>query len=379
MAHMATDYYELLGVSPSATDDEIKKAYRNLARQYHPDANPGDVEAEARFKEISVAYETLRDPERRRRYDMFGPEGAAAGAGAGAGPFGAGQFGLNDLFDAFFGGDAFGGRGRGPAGPAPGPDAEAVMQLSLQEVVFGIKKTLDLRLPVTCEVCAGSGCAPGTHPERCPTCEGTGEVRQVRRSLLGQLVTAGPCPQCAATGTIIPTPCDTCRGEGRVGGTRQLEIDVPAGIDDGQRLRLAGRGAAAPRGGPPGDLYVSVRVAPDADFERRGDDLLRVVRLAMTQAALGTHVKLDTFDGPEDLVVPPGTQHGRTFQLKGRGVPSLRTGRRGNLVVEIAVDIPTKLSSDEAELLSQFAALRGEEVAPAKDHKFFSRIRSAFQ
>jgi molecular chaperone DnaJ len=377
---MATDYYALLGVAPNATDDEIKKAYRQLARQYHPDANPDDPEAESRFKEISVAYETLRDPERRRRYDMFGPEGAA-GAGAGAGAYGAGSFGLNDLFDAFFGGDVFGGGGGrgGRAGPAPGPDVEATMVLTLQEVVFGAKKTVDLRMPVACETCDGSGCEPGTHPETCPTCGGSGEVRQVRRSLLGQLVTAGPCPQCSATGQIIPSPCPTCHGDGRVNGTRQLEIDVPAGIDDGQRLRLAGRGAAAARGGPNGDLYVSVRVEPHPDFERRGDDLHRVVRVAMTQAALGTHIKLSTLDGEQDLVIPPGTQHGRLFQLKGHGVPSLRSGRRGDLVVEIAVEVPTKLGPEEADLLQQFAALRGEEVAPPKDHGFFSRIRSAFQ
>jgi molecular chaperone DnaJ len=377
MARMTTDFYELLGVSPSATDDEIKKAYRTLARKYHPDANPGDAAAEARFKEISVAYETLRDPERRRQYDMFGPEGV--GAAAGAGGFGAGQFGLNDLFDAFFGGDLFGGRSRGPAGPAPGPDVEAVMDLTLEEVVHGVKKTLDLRLPVDCDACDGSGCAPGTHAETCPTCGGAGEVREVRRSLLGQIVTAAPCRHCGATGRIIPTPCPTCHGEGRVAGNRELEIDVPAGIEHGQRLRLAGRGAAAQRGGPPGDLYVSVRVAPGADYERRGDDLYRVVPVAMTQAALGTHLQLETFDGPQDLVVPPGTQPGRQFVLKGHGVPSLRSGRRGNLVVEIGVEIPAKLSSDEAELLAQFAALRGEEVAPTKDHGFFSRIRSAFQ
>jgi molecular chaperone DnaJ len=319
----------------------------------------------------------LRDPERRRRYDMFGPDGARAGAGAPGGGFDAGAFGLNDLFDAFFGGDGFG-AGRG-GGPAPGPDVETLMRLSLDEVVFGAKKALDLRMPVTCDTCAGAGAAPGTHPERCPTCNGSGEVRQVRRSLLGQLVTAAPCQQCQATGNIIPNPCETCRGEGRIAGTRQLEIDVPAGIEDGQRLRLAGRGAAAPRGGPPGDLYVSVHVEPHPEYERRGDDLYRIVRVAMTQAALGTHVKLATLDGPEDLVVPPGTQHGRRFQLRGHGVPSLRSGRRGDLVVEIAVDVPTKLSSEEAELLSQFAEMRGEEVAPAKDHGFFSRIRSAFQ
>jgi molecular chaperone DnaJ len=372
---MATDFYELLGVSSSASDDEIKKAYRNLARQYHPDTNPGDATAEARFKEISVAYETLRDPERRRRYDMFGPDGASAGPGG----FDAGHFGgLNDLFDAFFGGDAFGGRGRG-GGPAPGPDVETIMQITLSEVVFGAKKTIDLRMPVACATCDATGCAPGTHAERCGTCDGSGEVRQVRRSLIGQLVTSSPCDRCRGSGSIIPDPCEDCRGEGRVTGTRQLEIDMPAGIDDGQRLRLAGRGAAAPRGGPPGDLYVSVRIEPHPHFERRGDDLYRVLRVAMTQATLGTHVELETLDAKEDLVVPPGTQHGRRFQLKGHGVPSLRTGRRGDLVVEIAVDVPTKLSAEESELLSQFAALRGEEVAPQKDQGFFSRIRSAFQ
>jgi molecular chaperone DnaJ len=371
---VATDYYELLGVSSNATDDEIKRAYRRLARECHPDANPGDPAAEARFKEISIAYETLRDPERRRRYDMFG----ADGAGGGAAGFDASQFGLNDLFDAFFGGDVFG-RSRGPAGPAPGPDVEVALQLTLQDVVFGGKKTLDLRIPVVCETCAGSGCAAGTHPDQCPNCGGSGEVRQVRRSLLGQVMTAAPCPQCGATGYVIPTPCPDCRGEGRLQGTRQLDIDVPVGIDNGQRLRLSGRGAAAPRGGPAGDLYVSVRVDPHPDYERRGDDLHRVVKLAMTQAALGMHLTLATLDGDEDLVVPPGTQHGRLFRLKGHGVPSLRTGRRGDLIVEAAVDVPSKLSAEEAELLHQLAELRGEAVAPPKDHGFFSRIRSAFQ
>jgi molecular chaperone DnaJ len=371
--NVATDYYALLGVSPSATDDEIKRAYRRLARECHPDANPNDPAAEARFKEISVAYETLRDPERRRRYDMFGPDGAAGGSAG----FDASQFGLNDLFDAFFGGDVFG--RSGPAGPAAGPDVEVALQLTLQDVVFGGKKTLDLRIPVVCETCAGSGCAAGTHPDRCPNCGGSGEVRQVRRSLLGQVMTAAPCPQCSATGSVIPTPCPDCRGEGRVQGTRQLDIDVPVGIDNGQRLRLAGRGAAAPRGGPSGDLYVSVRVEPHADYERRGDDLHRVVKLAMTQAALGTHLTLSTLDGDEDLVIPPGTQQGRLFRLKGHGVPSLRNGRRGDLIVETAVDVPSKLSAEEAELLHQLAELRGETVAPPKDHGFFSRIRSAFQ
>jgi molecular chaperone DnaJ len=368
---MATDFYELLGVTPSASDDEIKKAYRALARRYHPDANPGDAEAEARFKEISIAYETLRDPERRRRYDLFGPDAAAQGAAASG-------FGLNDLFDAFFGGDAFGGRGRGPSGPPRGADVETVVELTLAEVVTGASRALEVPVPVACAACDGSGCSPGTHPERCTTCGGSGEVRQVRRSLLGQLVTAGRCPECGGLGTVVPSPCEACRGDGRVRGVRRVDVDVPAGIDDSQRLRLSARGAAAPRGGEPGDLYVTVRVTPDPEWSRRGDDLHRVVTLAMTQAALGAHLDLDTFDGPEAIDVPAGTQHGTQLRLRGRGVPSLRSGRRGDLVLEIAVEIPRDLTADEAALLETLARTRGEPVTP-REEGFFSRIRSAFQ
>ena len=376
-AGMGKDYYTVLGVSPQATEDEIKKAFRALARQHHPDANRDDPQAVERFKELNEAYETLRDPERRRRYDMFGPEGANAGTGS---SFGAGQFGLNDLFDAFFNGDVFGGgtRARGQSGPAQGPDAEIALELTLDEVVFGARKTLDLRMPIDCEQCGGSGCAPGTHPERCSTCEGTGEVRQVRRSLLGQLMTAAPCTVCGGTGQSIPSPCDVCRGAGRVEGTRSIDVEVPQGIDEGQRLRLAGRGPAGPRGGPAGDLYVAVRVAPHGTLERRGDELWHALRISMVQAALGTTIDVDTLDGPTKLDVPHGTQHGALMRLRGLGAPSLRSGRRGDLVVEVHVDVPTRLSAEEAELLAQFAASRGEDVTPPQDG-LFSRIRSAFK
>ena len=367
------DFYEILGVARSATDDEIKKAYRALARQYHPDANPGDAAAEARFKEVSVAYETLRDPEKRRRYDTFGPEGLGQAAG-----FGGAEFGLNDLFDAFFGGDAFG-RGRGPAGPPRGQDAETVIELTLQEAAFGVTRTIDLAMPVECETCGGSGAAEGTHAETCPTCQGHGEVRQTRRSILGQLVTSGPCPQCSGIGTIVPNPCPTCRGEGRHRGSRSLDVEVPPGIDDGQRLRLGARGPAAPRGGTPGDLYVGVRLARDPRFERQGDDLYRLQRVAFTQAALGAELEIETLDGVEPLVIAPGTQGGAVLRIRGQGMPSLRTGRRGDIIVEVDVEIPTNLSAEEAELLMQFAELRGEEVTPPKDHGLFSRIKSAFQ
>jgi molecular chaperone DnaJ len=372
---MSANPYDVLGVPTNASDDEIKKAYRTLARQYHPDANPDDPAAAERFKELAIAYETLRDPERRRRFDMYGTTDESIGAGG----FGAGAFGLNDLFDAFFGGDAFGRFGGGaPGGPARGTDVEMPIELTLEEVVFGVRKTIEPKMPVECETCSGSGAAPGTTATTCTTCEGSGEVRQVRRSLLGQIVTASPCPVCHGTGETIATPCATCHGDGRVNGQRTLDLDVPQGIEEGQRLRLSGRGPAAPRGGPPGDLYVSVRIAPDPRFERRGDDLYHRRPISIVQAALGTQVTLDTLDGPHDLEVPAGTQHGAQFRVRGLGVPALRSGRRGDLVCEVAVEVPTSLSAEEADLLAQFAALRGEEVQPPREG-LFSRIKSAYQ
>jgi len=372
---MSTDYYALLGVAPNATDDEIKKAFRSLARKYHPDANPDDPNSLERFKEINEAYETLKDPERRRRYDMFGPDGANAGNPFGGAGFDANAFGLNDLFDAFFGGS---GRARGPAGPQRGPDAETVLDLTLEQVVFGTRASLDLHMPIECDVCNGSGCAPGSHPERCRMCEGTGEVRQVRRSLLGQIVTAAPCGVCNATGQSILSPCERCGGAGRIDGDRTIDVDVPKGIDDGQRLRLAGRGPSAPRGGPPGDLYVSVRVKRHPDFERRDNDLWRRVPITIVQAALGTTVELATLDGARSLEIPAGIQHGAQLRLRGLGVPSLRSGRRGDLIAEVHVEVPTNLTADQAELLAQFAAARGEHVTPPHEG-LFSRIKSAFK
>ncbi len=369
-----SDYYEILGVSRNATDDEIKRAYRALARRYHPDSNPADPDAESHFKEINLAYETLRDPERRRRYDVFGEDGARASGGQ---PAGGDPFGFGDLFGAFFGGDPFGNARQ--AGPPRAPDAEAVIHLELAQAAFGTTATVDVRLPVTCSRCEGSGCEPGTHPARCDVCGGTGEVREVRRSVLGQIMTAAPCVACSATGSRIPSPCRDCRGDGRVRASRTIDVEVPAGVDDGQRLRLAGRGPAAPRGGTPGDLYVTVRVAPDERFERVGDDLVLTRRIAFTQAALGTRLDIETLDGHEELVVPPGTQPNHVFKLKGRGVHALRGRGRGDLLVRVEVEVPGALSGDEDELLRSFAALRGEEVAAPQERGVFSRLRSAFQ
>jgi molecular chaperone DnaJ len=367
---MTRDLYEVLGVSRSATEDEIKRAYRDLARKYHPDSGHNDPEAEERFKEVSLAYETLRDPERRRRYDLFGEGQARPGAGAGD------AFGFGDLFDAFFGGDPFGTR-RG-AGPARGQDAEAVVELTLEAAAFGTTHTIEARLPVECSRCDGSGCEPGTHPTRCDACGGTGEVRQVRRSILGQIVTAAPCGVCDGSGRRILSQCKDCRGDGRVQATRTIVVEVPAGVDDGQRLRLSGRGPAAPRGGPPGDLYVTVRVAPHADFERHGDDLVHGHAVSVTQAALGALLTIPTLDGTTELTVPAGTQPGQLFRVKGAGVPSLRGRGRGDLLVRVDVAVPTRLSDEEAALLHQLAELRGEEVAPP-EKGLGSRIRSAFR
>ncbi|MSO78202.1 MAG: molecular chaperone DnaJ [Acidimicrobiia bacterium] len=368
-----TDYYELLGVSRSATEDELKRAYRELARRYHPDSGHNDPAHEEKFKEISVAYETLRDPERRRRYDVFGDGGGRAGAGPSAD-----AFGFGDLFDAFFGGggDPFGNR-RGGA-PGRGPDAEALLELTLEEAAFGTTHTMEVRLPVACSRCEGLGCEPGTQPTLCDVCAGRGEVRQVRRSILGQIVTASACGVCAGTGMRVLSQCKDCRGDGRVQAARTIDVEVPAGVDAGQRLRLTGRGPAAPRGGEPGDLYVTVQVVPHNDFERHGDDLLHAHPLSVAQAALGAVLSVPTLEGGTDLTVPPGTQPGQMFRVKGAGVPSLRGRGRGDLLVRVDVVIPSRLSEEEATLLHRLAELRGEEVAPP-DKGVRSRLRSAFR
>jgi len=378
------DFYQVLGVPRNATEDDIKRAYRRLAREVHPDANPGDAGAEERFKELQLAYEVLKDPDKRDRYDRFGVDGlrgTGAGGAAGEDPFGfGGMGGLGDLFEAFFGGGSamFGGGARGPGqrGPRRGSDAEAALDLEFTEAVFGAQRDLRVRLAVTCATCEGSGARPGTSPTTCSACGGSGEVRRVRQSILGQMVTASPCPSCAGSGEEIASPCPDCRGEGRRTEERAYTVDVPAGVDEGNTLRLSGRGHAGGRGGPSGDLFVHLRVRPHPTLHREGIHLLDELHLPMTQAALGATVPYDTLDGPEELVIPHGTQTGRQLVLKGRGVPRVDGRGRGELVIRVVVDTPTELTREQEELLRQFADDRGELVA-AHRAGLFSRFRSA--
>ena len=368
---MSTDYYDLLEVERDASSEEIKRAYRVAARRYHPDANPDDPTAEARFKEVATAYEVLSDPQKRGHYDRFGS------AGPGADAFGAGG-GLGDIFDAFFGGNPAGfGGGGARSGPQAGPDLETTVDIDFEGAVFGTTEEVEIRTAVACDTCEGEGAQPGSSSSRCAHCGGAGQVRQVRQSILGQMVTAAPCPACQGSGEVIEDPCDDCEGEGRVITEKTYTVDIPPGVDTGSTLRLSGFGAAGRRGGGRGDLFVHVRVRPHDRFERDGVDLIHELHLPVTQAALGAVLEFETLDGTEDLAVPRGTQTGRTFRLKGRGVPHVRGRGRGDLILVVVVDTPVDLSPEAEEALRSMASERGEDVAPA-EKGFMSRIKSAF-
>ena len=371
------DHYSVLGVSKQATEAEIKKAYRSMARQYHPDQNPDDAEAEAKFKEAANAYEVLGDPERRARYDRFGDDGLGGQGGPGPGaPFGAN---LGDIFETFFGagGSPFGG-GRGPSGPPPGEDLETVLDLDLDEAVFGGEKMVSVQTGVACEPCDSSGSEPGTGTSTCPECSGSGQVQRVRQSILGQMVTAAQCPTCLGRGLTVDQACTTCKGEGRKIEEVTYTVDVPAGVDSGSTLRLTGRGAVGPRGGTQGDLYVHISVREHELFVRDGNDLIFDKPIGFAQAALGAELEIPTLEEPETLIVPPGTHSGRRFRLRAKGVPHVNGRGRGDLVVNLIVATPTDLTDEQEQLLRQFAELRSESVAQPEDG-FFSKVKSAFK
>jgi molecular chaperone DnaJ len=365
-----TDHYEVLGVSRQATPDEIKRAYRRRAREWHPDANPNDPEAEGRFKELARAYEVLSDPDRRQRYDRFGSDEQ----GAGAGPF---DGGLGDVFSMFFG-QGFGGGPSRPTGPPRGADLEATVDIAFEEAVFGTQAPVEVRTAVACDDCEATGAAPGTRPETCGDCGGAGQVRRVRQSMLGQMVTTGVCQRCSGSGELVATPCRACRGDGRLIVERSYTVDIPSGIDDGQTLRLPGRGAAGPRGGALGDLYVHVRVRAHDRFERAGYDLVCALPVATTQAALGAEVELELLDGTETITIEPGTSTGARQVLRRRGVPHVDGRGRGDVIVQMEVAVPTGLDEEQEALLRRLAELRDEEVAPPSAG-LLSRLRSALR
>jgi molecular chaperone DnaJ len=368
------DYYELLGVGRNASTDEIKRAYRQLARKLHPDTRPDDPEAEARFKEVTRAYEVLSDPDKRRRYDTFGPDGVDGPNGSD--PFMGGT--IPDIFEAIFGASPFGTRSRGPSGPPRGADLEQVVDLDFEQAVFGCQHSVSVPTAVPCDACGATGAAEGTEPVTCVDCRGTGHVQRVRQSFIGQMVTTSVCNRCGGSGEVIAAPCPECRGEGRRLDERTYTVDIPAGVDTGSTLRLSGRGAVGPRGGAPGDLYVHLRVRPHPRIKRDGVNLVADLQIPYTQAALGATIDFETLDGVEPLEVPRGTASGTVFRLRGKGVPHLERRARGDLLVTVVVDVPTELSEEEEELVRRLAELRGDEVAPPPAG-LMSRLRSAFK
>jgi molecular chaperone DnaJ len=373
---VAADYYAVLGVAREASPEEIKRAYRRLARELHPDVNP-DPETQERFKEVTAAYEVLSDPQKREMHDLGGdPFGAGGGGGFGQG------FGFSDIMDAFFGGGA-GGAGRGPRPRRRrGQDALIRLDVDLAEATFGATRDLPVDTAVGCPTCHGAGTAPGTSVVTCDICHGRGEVQQVTRSFLGQVMTSRPCASCQGYGTRIPHPCPECSGDGRVRSRRTITVKIPPGVDTGTRIQLAGEGEVGPGGGPAGDLYLEVVELPHRQFQRHGDDLHCTVTLPMTAAALGTVVELETLDGVEPIDIRPGTQSGQVVPLQGKGVAHLRASGRGDLLVHVDVQTPTKLDEEQEALLQQLAVLRGEErptghFAPG-GQGLFSRLRDAF-
>ena len=371
------DHYETLGVARDATHDELKRAYRKLARRYHPDANPDDPDAETRFKEVGAAYEVLSNPERRSLYDRFGTDDPRSARSPD--PF---SGGLGNLFEAFFGqGSPFGASRDGSWGkkePPRGEDIEAHMDLDLRDVVFGAQSDVKVRTAVRCNSCDGTGAKAGTSPVRCDACAGSGQVRRVRQSVIGQMVTMSPCGRCHGLGERIESPCSECRGHGRMVKRRTYTVEVPVGLEDGTTLRLTGRGAVGPRGGPSGDLYVHTRVHPHPHLRREGHDLVHELHIPFTQAALGARLDYETLDGAEQIVIAGGTETGSQLLLSGKGVPRMRGTGRGDLLIRFVVDVPDDLTSEQADLIRKLAELRGETVAPPREG-LFDKIRSVLR
>ena len=381
MAGQKRDYYEALGLSKGAGDAEIKKAFRKLAKENHPDVNPGNAEAEARFKEINEAYEVLSDPDKKAKYDQFGHAGVDPNFAAGGGPGGAGfdgfggfggmEFDLGDIFGSFFGGGFGGGAGRNA--PRKGENIHLNITASFEEAAFGCEREVIVPTIMDCERCHGTGAAEGTTPEVCPRCKGTGSVQTQRRTAFGVMNTAGPCPQCHGTGKIIRQPCETCKGKGKVRKKQKVKITIPPGIDDGQTISLRGKGNAGQNGGPAGDLLVTVNVRPHPMFEREGVHIHSEIHISVIQAILGDEIEVATLDGKVKYTVPEGTQSGTVFRLKGKGIPYLQTSGRGDQFVTAVVDIPKGLDAKQKELLEKFGESISETAADGGKDGFFRK------
>ena len=383
------DYYEVLGIGREASPEEIKKAYRKLAVQYHPDKNPGDKGAEEKFKEATEAYEVLRDKDKRTQYDQFGHDGpfARAGGGGGGSYGGLHDFDLSDALNAFmrdFGGFGFedlftegrsaGGRAR--RGSNRGGDLQVRLRLGLEEVAQGVEKTLKINLQQTCQECSGTGSKSGK-TSTCQTCQGMGQVRNVQRSIFGQFVSVAPCQNCGGTGRVIEDRCTECHGEGRVTRERKIKVKIPAGVNTGNYLTLRGQGNAGLRGGPPGDLIVLIEVEDDENFERHGDDVLYDLPISFSQAALGAELEIPTLEGKARITIPPGAQTGKVLRMRGKGLPRLNSSGRGDQLVRITVWTPTKLSSRERELLQELSQVESQSP-PSAGRGFWNRMKEAF-
>ena len=351
------DYYDVLGVSKTATADEIKKAYRKLARQYHPDVNKDNPEAAEKFKEASEAYSVLSDEQKRAQYDQFGHAAFENGGAGGAGGFGGfegfggfGGGGMEDIFDMFFGGQGRGARGSN-AGPQRGADLRFDLEITFEEAAFGLEREISLYRDEQCPHCHGNGAEPGSKVETCPECHGSGEIRFTQNTMFGQMTNVRPCPKCHGEGKIISEPCKECRGQGTVKKNKKLKVKIPAGVDNGSRLRVAGEGEAGVKGGPSGDLYVYLYVKPHKFFERDGTTVYCEVPINIVQATLGDEIKVPTLDGQVVMKVPEGTQPGKVLRLKGKGIPSLRNSTRGDQLVRIKVVVPQKLNEKQKDAL----------------------------
>ncbi|PAB58939.1 molecular chaperone DnaJ [Anaeromicrobium sediminis] len=369
------DYYEVLGIDRNVDEKELKRAYRKLAMKYHPDKNPGDKEAEEKFKEINEAYEVLSDSEKKARYDQFGHAGVDGQAGFGAGGFGGFDDIFSDIFDMFGGGFS---SSRRRNGPKKGADLRYELNITFEEAAFGAKKEVNIKRHENCKKCGGTGAKEGTSKKTCSNCNGTGEVRYAQRTPLGQFVNVKPCDACGGEGHIIESPCESCNGTGKELKNKTIQIKIPEGVDNGSVISLRGEGEPGEKGGPSGDLYIILRVKPHELFKREGNDIICEVPITFTQAALGDELIIPTLDGKVKYKIPEGTQSGTVFRLRGKGIPNMRGYGRGDHYVKIIVEVPKKLNSKQKEILVKFSEVMDEDIHEQRK-TFFDKVKEIFK